>query len=57
MNSQAILNLISELYASLEALQGENQNLKKEAVDPDATADPLGGPEEADRQAREEAKA
>jgi hypothetical protein len=54
MNHAAVLGIIGDLYAQLEVLQQENEGLK--VKDPEAQLDPLGGPEEADIAARQEAE-
>jgi hypothetical protein len=58
LNSSAILALIGDLYAQIDALQRENEVLKKqEPEEQGPQSDPLGGPEEAIAQARKESEA
>lgn len=60
MNLAAVLSLIGDLYAQIEALQKENEGLKiaegAKAEAAEAAFDPLAGPEEAIAQARKEAE-
>lgn len=63
MNSAAVLSLLGDLYVQIEALQKENEDLKRREAEasmdqirpkPDRPDfDPLGTPEEAAAQARE----
>jgi hypothetical protein len=55
MNPAAVLALIGDLYAQIEALQGENETLRK--PESEEKFDPLGGPEEAAALARKESEA
>lgn len=58
MNQAAVLALIGDLYAQIEALQRENEALKKaESEEQESQFDPLGGTEEAIAQARKESEA
>jgi len=66
MNSTAVLSLLGDLYVQIEALQKENEGLKRRAAEANMDAirpkpdrpefDPLGGPEEAVAQARKESE-
>jgi cell division septum initiation protein DivIVA len=63
MNAAAVLSLIGDLYAQIEALQKENEatlqtadELNAKVLDMQKSFDPLGGPEEAAALARKEAE-
>lgn len=57
MNPSAVLGLIGDLYAQIEALQKEIEGLKiAEGAKAKAAFDPLAGPEEAIAQARKESE-
>lgn len=59
MNFSAVLALLGDLYTQIEALQKENETLKRAKAESDMAngrKDPLGGPEEAIAQARKESE-